>query len=96
MMLKDSVPSVLVTGLLNFASLRDGLERMVSAKQDSLAVNEQISEAIGIEFTLPPSGTSISTNTWVHAAVVRDGTTISYYAAGSRLDNTIDADDNTY
>ena len=31
------------------------------------------------------SGTTISTNTWVHAAVVRNGTTIEYFADGSRI-----------
>jgi len=31
------------------------------------------------------SGTTISTNTWVHAAVCRNGTTIEYFAAGSRI-----------
>ena len=77
-----------------------GLERMVSAKQDSYSsertnlrsYNGQWEFYAGDHPAQSYSGTSISTNTWVHAAVVRDGTTISYYAAGSRLDtDTIDA-----
>ncbi len=31
------------------------------------------------------SGTSISTDTWVHAAVCRNGTSIEYFAAGNRI-----------
>ena len=78
-----------------------GLERMVSAKQDSYSTERTNLRSYNGQWefyagdnpnTQSYSGTNISTNTWVHAAVVRSGTTISYYAAGSRLDtDTIDA-----